>query len=93
MLERGWQGELDWSLLDQGPERLPPVWECNLCGWAAEWKQWPRKLGLLGDYISECPGCQGEGLELFRQIAENRMGNGGGFQPFQRWQDDLLFGF
>lgn len=88
MLQRGWERELDWSVLDCGPDRLPPVWECNLCGYAAELRCWPRKIGLLGDYISGCPKCGGQGLELFRQIAENTRPE---FRPFERWQDDYLF--
>lgn len=79
----------DYSILDLGPDRLPPVWLCNLCNRAADWKDWPKGYvpGLAAsDYICACPQCGAKRGDMFDQIA-----NQSKFKPYSKMQDDYFF--
>jgi hypothetical protein len=86
------RAEPDYSILNLGPDRLPPIWVCNLCGREGENEEWPWRStpGLAAsDYISMCPGCGAKQSGLFEQIANAIKQQG--FRPFQRMRDDYFF--
>lgn len=79
----------NYSILDLGPDRLPPVWVCNLCNRTAEWKDWPKGYlpGLAAsDYICACPQCGAKRGDMFDQIV-----NQSKFNPYSKMQDNYFF--
>jgi len=85
--------EPDWSVVDLGPDRLPAVWVCNLCGRTAVWEEWPKRFvpGLSGsDYIYSCSDCGAKRDDNSVQVLVDGMSDKG-FNPTMQMQDDLFF--
>ena len=88
------KGVTDYSKLDLGPDRKPPVWVCNLCQRTAEWKDWPKGSmpGIANtDYIRECPQCKATTGDVFDKLLSMAAGTPTKFQPEKRMQDDFYF--
>lgn len=86
--------KFDYSTLDCGPDRLPPVWACNLCGRTAEWSGWPKDItpGVANsDYIASCPDCNAQRGDFFEQVKAALTDNKKAFSPVKKMQDQYYF--
>jgi hypothetical protein len=87
--------KIDWSKVDLGPDRKPPVYICNLCGHRAEedgWKWGSPMAGVAGHQILGCPGCKASCGDMFDRLQVAMDGGADQlFSPRMEMQDDLWF--
>jgi hypothetical protein len=82
----------NYDVFDMGEDRKPILYVCNICGRTGEKNEWTWRTpaGFSShEFISYCPSCHAEGLDIFDELS----GKEAKFKPYPKYQDDFVLNF